>query len=83
MPRRAECSLLFTLPHKTDMTSLLLRLIADDEGQDLVEYVLLTATVALAALLGIAALGDAINSVYTAWDAETQDLWEPQAPAAS
>ena len=66
-----------------DMTSLLARLIADDEGQDLIEYVLLTATVAVAAVLGIAALGGAINSVYRAWDTRTQDLWEPQAPAAS
>ena len=65
------------------MTSLLARLVTDEQGQDLVEYALLTATVAVAALLGIAALGGSINSVYRAWDARTQDLWEPQAPAAS
>ncbi len=34
---------------------------------------MLTATVAVAALLGIAALGGAINTVYRAWDARTQD----------
>jgi Flp pilus assembly pilin Flp len=65
------------------MTSLLFRLITEEEGQDLVEYALLTAAVSVAAVLGIAALGGAINSVYTAWDTRTQDLWEPQAPAAS
>ena len=65
------------------MTSLLARLVTDEQGQDLVEYALLTATVAVAALLGIAALGGAINTVYRAWDTRTQDLWEPQAPAAS
>jgi Flp pilus assembly pilin Flp len=65
------------------MTSLLVRLITEEHGQDLVEYALLTAAVSVATVLGIAALGSAVNSVYTAWDTRTQDLWEPQAPAAS
>ena len=65
------------------MTSLLFRLITEDQGQDLIEYALLTAAVSVATVLGIAALGSAVNSVYTAWDTRTQDLWEPQAPAAS
>ena len=65
------------------MTSLLFRLITEDQGQDLIEYALLTAAVSVATVLGIAALGNAVNSVYTAWDTRTQDLWEPQAPAAS
>ncbi len=65
------------------MTSLLVRLITEEQGQDLVEYALLTAAVSVATVLGIAALGSAVNSVYTAWDTRTQDLWEPQAPAAS
>lgn len=65
------------------MTSLLCRLITEEQGQDLLEYVLLTAAVSVATVLGIGALGGAINSVYTAWDTSTQNLWEPQAPAAS
>jgi Flp pilus assembly pilin Flp len=65
------------------MTSLLVRLITEEHGQDLIEYALLTAAVSVATVLGIAALGSAFNSVYTAWDTRTQDLWEPQAPAAS
>ena len=65
------------------MTSLLVRLITEEHGQDLIEYALLTAAVSVATVLGIAALGSAVNSVYTAWDMRTQDLWEPQAPAAS
>jgi Flp pilus assembly pilin Flp len=65
------------------MTSLLVRLITEEHGQDLIEYALLTAAVSVATVLGIAALGSAVNSVYTAWDTRTQDLWEPQAPAAS
>ena len=65
------------------MTSLLVRLITEEQGQDLVEYALLTAAVSVATVLGIAALGSAVNSVYTAWDTRTQALGEPQAPAAS
>ena len=33
------------------MTSLLSRLVTDEQGQDLIEYALLTATVAVAAVL--------------------------------
>jgi Flp pilus assembly pilin Flp len=64
------------------MTTLLFRLITDDEGQDLIEYVLLTATLAIGGVVAITAIGAAIQSVYTTWDTETQKLWEPQAPAS-
>jgi Flp pilus assembly pilin Flp len=65
------------------MTSLLVRLITEEHGQDLIEYALLTAAVSVATVLGIAALGSAVNSVYTAWDTRTQDLWQPDPPAGS
>ena len=65
------------------MTSLLTRLVTDEQGQDLVEYALLTATVAVAALLGIAATRRRDQFGLQGWDTRTQDLWEPQAPAAS
>ena len=65
------------------MTSLLYRLIAEEQGQDIVEYALLTAAASVVTVLGIAAIGSAINTVYTAWDTYTQNLWQPQAPAAS
>ena len=44
----------------------LARFIRDDEGQDLVEYALLLAVVALAAVAAMGALGTAINSKYSA-----------------
>ena len=65
------------------MLELMKKFMKDEEGQDLVEYALLTAAVSVATVLGIAALGSAINSVYTAWDTRTQDLWQPDPPAGS
>jgi Flp pilus assembly pilin Flp len=65
------------------MTSHLIRLLIDDEGQDLVEYTLLTAAVALGTVAAFAAISTAINQAYTSWDTTTQGIWEPQAPAGS
>jgi Flp pilus assembly pilin Flp len=65
------------------MTSLLYRLLTDDEGQDLIEYMLLTATIAIGSVAALTSIGPAINAVYTGWDSETQRIWEPQAPAGS
>jgi Flp pilus assembly pilin Flp len=65
------------------MTSLMYRLLTDEKGQDLVEYTLLTAAIALAGVAAFAAIGTAINAAYASWDLESQRIWEPQAPAGS
>jgi len=65
------------------MTSLMYRLLTDETGQDLVEYTLLTAAIALVGVAAFAAIGTAINGAYASWDTETQRIWEPQAPAGS
>jgi Flp pilus assembly pilin Flp len=65
------------------MTSLMYRLVTDENGQDLVEYALLTATLAVAGVAAVAAISAAINAVYMSWDTTTQAIWEPQAPAGS
>jgi Flp pilus assembly pilin Flp len=52
----------------------------DERGQDLVEYALLGATVALAGLTAMQLMPGIINSVYASWDAATQSLWYPPAP---
>lgn len=65
------------------MTQTLWCLAIDDEGQDLLEYALLTGVVALATVAGVNAFGTAINTTYLSWDAAQQALWEPQAPAGS
>jgi len=56
------------------------RLLIDDCGQDLVEYVLLGATVALAGLTAMSVFPGVINAVYASWDAATQALWYPPDP---
>jgi hypothetical protein len=62
------------------MLKLLIRSLARDEGQDLVEYVLLGATVALAGLVVMNTFDDVMNLVYSSWDSSTQAIWEPQDP---
>lgn len=45
---------------------LLPRLIRDDQGQDLIEYALLSAFVALVCVAGASTLGTALNNWYSA-----------------
>jgi len=46
------------------MTSLVACFVREDEGQDLVEYALLIAFIALACIVGMQQLGSAINNTY-------------------
>ena len=62
------------------MRSLLLRYLADDTGQDLVEYALLGVTVGFASLVVMNTFGDVMKTVYESWDSGTQAIWEPQDP---
>ena len=57
------------------------RLLIDDRGQDLVEYVLLGATVALAGITAMNAFPAIASAVYASWDNAQQDLWYPAPPA--
>ena len=56
------------------------RWLADESGQDLVEYVLLGATVAFAGLVVMNTFGALINAVYLGWGTASQNLWYPQDP---
>jgi Flp pilus assembly pilin Flp len=58
------------------------RLCGDDDGQDLIEYALLTATFGMAALAGWNAMEGAIRNAYASWDTAVQILWEPQDPGS-
>ena len=62
------------------MRTFAVRFFKQDDGQDLVEYALLTAFVGLASLGAFDLLGGAIRATYTAWDAGINALWEPPAP---
>ena len=46
------------------MKHLISRFVREDEGQDLVEYALLIAFIALACIVGLQSLGTAINNTY-------------------
>ena len=46
------------------MKNLLMRLWKEEEGQDLIEYALLVALIALAATVGMKSLVDAINTEF-------------------
>ena len=46
------------------MKHLISRFVREDEGQDLVEYALLIAFIALACIIGLQQLGTAINQTY-------------------
>ena len=46
------------------MKNLLLRLVNETEGQDLIEYALLAALVALGAIVGMQALAGGINAKF-------------------
>ncbi|HEX5109971.1 MAG TPA: hypothetical protein VFV95_16075 [Vicinamibacterales bacterium] len=54
------------------MRELLARWLADDEGQDLIEYALLAAVVGFAAAAGVSYLGSKMNSTYSTWDSVGQ-----------
>ena len=47
------------------MKQLLMSFVLDTEGQDLIEYALLAATIGLGALVGMRAVRDAVNSEFT------------------
>jgi Flp pilus assembly pilin Flp len=52
----------------------------DEQGQDLVEYVLLGAFVAIATMVGLRAIRTVLGGQYGAWDTNEQNLWEPPQP---
>jgi pilus assembly protein Flp/PilA len=47
-----------------NLNTLFVRLVRDEEGQDLIEYALLATFVSLVAILGATALGEALNNWY-------------------
>jgi Flp pilus assembly pilin Flp len=50
------------------------RLLVDDDGQDLVEYALLAALVAIASVGVLSGLQTVMGTTYTSWDTKTQAL---------
>jgi Flp pilus assembly pilin Flp len=59
------------------------RIARDDSGQDLVEYVLLTAFFGLAALAAWTSIRDALGMSYGSTTSGVQGLWDPPPPSGS
>jgi Flp pilus assembly pilin Flp len=53
---------------------------SDEQGQDLIEYMLLAAFVAITGWLGAQAIGINMNTTYRSWDETTQNIWEMPDP---
>ena len=49
-----------------------LRLLTEDDGQDIVEYALLATCLGFAAIAGAEVLRAAMNATYTTWDTAVQ-----------
>lgn len=64
------------------MIHLLKRLLSDDEGQDVLEYALLTASVGLIGIATWPLIAAGIGATYQQLDTNTQDLWEVPNPGS-
>jgi len=54
--------------------------IDDEHGQDLVEYALLGAFVAIITAVGLRVIERVIGTQYGVWDTGEQNLWQPPNP---
>jgi Flp pilus assembly pilin Flp len=60
------------------------RFVADDRGQDVVEYALLAAFIGVAGYLALGAISGSVAAVYASWmdpTAGVPSLWDPPDPA--
>jgi Flp pilus assembly pilin Flp len=56
-------------------------LVADDTGQDLVEYALLSGIIGVAGLLLFPVIAGQMAAAYASWLVGSLAAWEPSAPA--
>ena len=64
------------------MKSMLVRLLSDTGGQDLIEYALLTAVIGFAGLFAVDALLSSMGVTYGSWVTGVDSLWETPAPGS-
>jgi Flp pilus assembly pilin Flp len=57
-------------------------LLKDDDGQDLLEYALLAALVAIAAVAAVNVLQETLRETYVRWDTDMQALADMPNPGA-
>ena len=71
----ADCA--FSRCQEDRMKKLLVRLIREDKGQDLIEYALLAGFISLAAVGAISAIGGSLNTLYTKVNTQVNDAANP------
>ena len=54
--------------------------ISDDGGQDLIEYALLTAIIAISGVLILSTLSTTMSTAYKGWNTAGQNAWQPCPP---
>ncbi len=64
------------------MAGLLRRLLVCEEGQDVIEYALLTAAIGLSGIAIWPVIVGLIGDAYRALDGDAQSLWETPEPGA-
>jgi Flp pilus assembly pilin Flp len=64
------------------MRTLLRKLASEDAGQDVVEYALLAAVVALAGAAALGAIEVSLGNAFTGWATATQGCWKMPEPGA-
>ena len=62
------------------MKELLVRMVLNDEGQDLIEYAVLTAFIGIAGMAAFNLIATTMNTTYGSWDTGINSLWEPADP---
>jgi Flp pilus assembly pilin Flp len=65
------------------MTTWWRRLLRDEDGQDVIEYALLTASVGLMGIATWPLIAAGIGATYGRLDTQTQDLWEVPDPGSN
>jgi Flp pilus assembly pilin Flp len=65
------------------MLNLLRRLISEDDGQDVVEYALLTAGIGVVSIATWPLIETGIKNAYSGFDANTQQKWEVPDPGSN
>lgn len=63
--------------------SIVKRLFASTDGQDLIEYALLTGIIAVGGALVFPTFRDKMGAAYQAWLSGAQDIWEPPPPTGT
>jgi Flp pilus assembly pilin Flp len=56
------------------------RLVREEDGQDLIEYGLLTGIVAAIGVLVFVSISTKMGNAYGTWGTQIQDRWIPDAP---